>query len=438
MLLRVLFGLLAGGGIVVACTSAPSAGVDRLCTPGAYVFCRCADRREGTKLCQPSGQNFAPCDCGEPGKLPELIPPDRDAGFVEIDSGPRPDGGLVLDGRCAGKLAVLSSSADDLFLYAAAYKGGGDWLLSEAKGPALRGVPRGAFVADSLVAVWYSRYQLIAWTKFVAGQTTLAPPVSVGYATTTKDPAFVGGRDQGLMFHLADGDSHQSGIYSPTAGWDDAITPVPNGANVTQKSAPLAAAPNGGLPVLAFTDGNGGVKMQTTDGGSWAAPVAIAGATVLDKPPEMVALEGTRDLLVVYEGKDLLFHSVARDAATGEWSAPVLVDTLASSDGTLSVTAIGDARAMMVWRSTNGSVQFSIWDSKTLAWSTPAAVAPATMKAIGIPQVTRGRCASDATVTWIDEEGAVYLALWEKGVWRGPYPVPGPKKMSFAGSGEAP
>jgi cysteine-rich repeat protein len=48
-------GLLAG---TQACTS-NGAKEDRICTPGANVFCRCADRSQGTKLCSDDGTKFA-------------------------------------------------------------------------------------------------------------------------------------------------------------------------------------------------------------------------------------------------------------------------------------------------------------------------------------------------------------------------------------------
>lgn len=39
----------------------------RICTPGAYVFCRCADRAEGTKLCK-DGKAFEACTTGAGGE----------------------------------------------------------------------------------------------------------------------------------------------------------------------------------------------------------------------------------------------------------------------------------------------------------------------------------------------------------------------------------
>jgi hypothetical protein len=39
------------------------------CTPGADVFCRCADRREGNKKCLADGQSYDACVCT--GEIPE-------------------------------------------------------------------------------------------------------------------------------------------------------------------------------------------------------------------------------------------------------------------------------------------------------------------------------------------------------------------------------
>jgi hypothetical protein len=46
--------------LVAACTGQPAA-TEKLCTPGANVFCRCVDRREGIKHCRSDGQSFEPC-----------------------------------------------------------------------------------------------------------------------------------------------------------------------------------------------------------------------------------------------------------------------------------------------------------------------------------------------------------------------------------------
>jgi|GEM_PF-1306385 len=80
------------------------------CTPGNYVFCRCQNREEGTKLCNDDGDTFGKCEPCESDTNPEL-PPDE-------DPYPRPelDGGI--DGspggaRCGDKIVQDGEACDD-------------------------------------------------------------------------------------------------------------------------------------------------------------------------------------------------------------------------------------------------------------------------------------------------------------------------------------
>jgi cysteine-rich repeat protein len=59
----VSLAVLATAGLQ-GCSTNAAEKTDRLCTPGAYVFCRCADRAEGTKLCKEDGKSFEACTTG--------------------------------------------------------------------------------------------------------------------------------------------------------------------------------------------------------------------------------------------------------------------------------------------------------------------------------------------------------------------------------------
>ena len=96
-------GYLLVFGVVVACASASTSDAPaHLCTPGNYVFCRCKDRSEGTKLCNADGTSFAPCDgclsgaaADQPGdKEP---PPTDEPPPVEMDAAPPPDAAPPVD-----------------------------------------------------------------------------------------------------------------------------------------------------------------------------------------------------------------------------------------------------------------------------------------------------------------------------------------------------
>lgn len=94
------------------CNSSPAghAAANRLCTPGANVFCNCVGGKEtGTKLCLASGQAFGPC---EPCTVP-LTETDTGRSTREDTSGEGPDTQVGDNAdNCPGSASKLSSSQD--------------------------------------------------------------------------------------------------------------------------------------------------------------------------------------------------------------------------------------------------------------------------------------------------------------------------------------
>jgi cysteine-rich repeat protein len=84
------------------------------CTPGNYVFCRCQNREEGTKLCNEDGASFAKCEPCETFDNP-AIPDDPDVPPVVVDGG----GGRVDSGTlpgnavCGDKIVQDGEDCDD-------------------------------------------------------------------------------------------------------------------------------------------------------------------------------------------------------------------------------------------------------------------------------------------------------------------------------------
>lgn len=81
---RLVVVLLAPCAAVFGCASSKSsAKEEKLCTPNAYVYCRCKDREEGTKLCNEDGTGFGACEPCETPDNPEVptdpLPPNQDA-----------------------------------------------------------------------------------------------------------------------------------------------------------------------------------------------------------------------------------------------------------------------------------------------------------------------------------------------------------------------
>lgn len=102
--------------LLLACTTTPKAKSDKDCSPGAYVFCRCRDRQEGTKLCKDDGQSFGPCEPCETADNPEgpLEPgdPGPDQPFPEPDAGDG-DGGSTPNGSCGNGKVESGEDCDD-------------------------------------------------------------------------------------------------------------------------------------------------------------------------------------------------------------------------------------------------------------------------------------------------------------------------------------
>jgi len=111
----VLAGVVATS-ILIACTETPKAKVDKLCTPGAYVFCRCADRQEGAKLCKDDSQSFGPCEPCESSDNPEIpIDPNEERPVdppPKRDGGPKEEGGTG-QGECGDGIVQDGEDCDD-------------------------------------------------------------------------------------------------------------------------------------------------------------------------------------------------------------------------------------------------------------------------------------------------------------------------------------
>lgn len=103
------------------CSSNTAATGERICTPGANVFCRCADRSQGTKLCADDGKSFSsPCSTDESrtecagGEIEDPDtgkPVDPDGNPVDPDppdGGPNPPSPFA----CPGKATALTPGAD--------------------------------------------------------------------------------------------------------------------------------------------------------------------------------------------------------------------------------------------------------------------------------------------------------------------------------------
>lgn len=110
--------LLSAVRLAAGCSSSEGDAPKRLCTPNAYVFCRCADFSEGTKQCAEDGMAFGecgPCFPAEDALPPEDTTPAEDTSTID-DTAPGTDTGVGADtgpgGGCPGKVLAVDGTKD--------------------------------------------------------------------------------------------------------------------------------------------------------------------------------------------------------------------------------------------------------------------------------------------------------------------------------------
>ncbi len=437
----VAFAVVASLPLAAACSSSSGASSNgKLCTPGAYVYCRCEDRSEGTKLCHQDGAGFDDCKCDGTNPPDPTDPGPKGNGQLDPvpPPPPPPPGTPTIDPKCAGKLGIVAGSDDDLDAYVAAFKADGTFDVSKSHGPGLRGPATLLAAGGALVATYLSRFELVSWTKMASG--AWAAPTSVGSALTQSQPAatlFNG--DVKLLYMGDDGHIHQ-GTYS-TSGWDDATLLAEmsdTATSVTNPSAPAAAAVGSSLvTIVAGSDGS--LARETYSASSWG-PWIKAPEKAFGTAPALVALEpgASRDLLLVWTESDNLLHFAARNSLNPTWSADMIVDSAAASTEA-TLTSLADGTALLVYRGSNNQGYFSIYDPDK-GFSPPAELVPGKNPELAsVPSITRGRCGSAATLVYAQKsDGAVKVLRLVNGAWQGPFDVGGIPQADWVGVGELP
>ncbi len=441
------FGVIATSAVAlflaVACGGGTAATKeDRLCTPNNYVYCRCEDRSEGTKLCESDGLSFKPCVCtGESSG--ELPPPfeEWDGGLEPIDAGPIDPGAPVIDVACTDRLGVVAGAGEDA--YVAAYKGNGVFAVSKGATRSVLETPTLTNVGPSLVATWASRNDQIVWSKMLAG--TWSAPEIVGSAKTKRGTTSAPYEGGARLVYVDAMSNLRFGVYGAT-GWNDALgyagTPSPD-AGADGKGDPASAAPSDGSVLVAWTTQAGAlVSRSLSAAGNWLVPRTLVQSGVFAGPVSLTAIEGsaTEDALVVYAGDDLVLRGVARDITGGttKWKAPIVVDNAALAIEHRLVGLPG-GRALLAYLGSNDTPYVSIY-TPGVGFSPPSEMLPGKNPVlVTAPVLTKGRCGSEATAVVIEKAtGAVKVLRMVPSAWLGPYDVPGIPKATWAGVAETP
>ncbi len=431
--------------LAVACGGGTAATKEeKLCTPGNYVYCRCEDRSEGTKLCNADGLSFRPCVC-DGSSSGELPPPfeEWDGGLEPVDSGPVDPGAPMIEAACKDRLGVVAGANIDNVVYVATYKGSGAFAVSKSTGPAVRESPTVINVGPDLVATWASTFSLVVWSKMRAG--TWSAPESIGSAMTTRGTTAAPYSGGARLVYVDNASNLRFGVYG-ASGWDDALgyagTPTPD-AGADGKGDPVATAPSDGSVLVAWTTEAGAVVSRSLSAaGNWLVPRTLVQSGAFSGPVSVTAIEGsaTEDALVVYAGEDLILRGVARDTSgqSKTWKSPVIVDNAAIAIEHRLVSLPG-GKAMLVYLGSNDAPYVSIY-TPGAGFSPPVEMLPGKNPVLATaPVLVKGRCGSDVTAVYAEKaSGAVKIVRFAQGQWSRPYDVQGIPRASWAAVGETP
>lgn len=196
---RVMAAFALGGALVLACSSDPVATKPKTeCVPGNAYYCRCANRDEGSRVCNDDGNSYGPCEpCFADEPLPEedsSVPQD-DGSFPELDAS---DGGLCPNGKIDD-----GEECDD-----------GNRAANDGCSAACK------LEGSSATADKCSGMVVNVWDKPVVYTSTTAPPFANDYRVTTGCNGATGGLAEDRVFAVT---AHKAGmltVATSAAGFD--------------------------------------------------------------------------------------------------------------------------------------------------------------------------------------------------------------------------
>jgi hypothetical protein len=433
--------------VLASCTQQTAGDDGRLCTPGNYVYCTCEDRSHGTKLCHADGQTFDACKCTSTstkttdvtGAVTEVF---KDAGVTEVDSGPVDDTAPKIDDSCTNKLAVVAGLNTDSDIYGAAYNGAGAFKVVKSTGPGLRSaaliVPVTSAPAAPLLAVWTTKYTLLASMTYTAG--SWSAPESIGIdnpAQSDFGPSLTRLRSNvaDLGYRGTDGVDYDR-IYDPTNGWSETTPGIDAGA--PNAKTPSLASFGSDVYAATLTQDNAVVVMK---GPTWGAPTTIA-TNVYPTAPVLVGLDGSesKDLLVVWVGNSQTIQYSVRTTVGKSWSKPASISPTAQPLDDIAIAAIAPGRAIVAWRGVNKHGFTARFDSDQGTWSAPAEIDTSNdIEELSTPvAIATARCGGDvATAAYALAGSGIEITRFNAAGGTQTFVVPGIPKADWVGVGES-
>lgn len=357
---------------------------------------------------------LAACATGEADHSDGGTPPRGGADSVDADvvspdgaavgpdgSSTRGDSGSEAAAACnSGTIAVLAGN--DGMLGGAVQERGGVWASAPIAGAAAKSKPALVAFGTGFLGVTHGMGDALQSTTFGASWST---PSTIGTAGVKGAPALAVEGTRAHLVYAAGASTKKDfthGIHDG-ASWNaatDAVGPPPSFGTV---SAGLSAA---GTEVVFVENGSDQKLYARTFTTGWSPSSLVAGAATLGSSspatPEIVPVEGTFDMLLLYVEKTSHRLSFATRRATSKaWENGGNVDAFATTDEKLSLSRAGQFTVLVAFRGQDGNgyyVQGTIGVA-AVTWTAAHPIGGGGAFAVdSTPAVARGVCGDDAVV----------------------------------------
>lgn len=343
-----------------------------------------------------------------------------DGNVIDPDSGNNSETG----GSCTGTVAVLAG--DDGALGGSVQINGGAWSTMSVTGGAAKSKPALVAFGAGFLGVTHGAGDVLQTTS-VSG-TSWTGATTIGASGVKGPPSLAAlATSAHVVYSAGPANNHDftHGIHNGT-GWNAATGQVGPPLSFGTVSAGLAGV---GSEVFFAENGTNNKLYVRSYGTSWSGSVEIPSAPTigadLAATPELVALDGAMDLMVVYVEQTTRRVSFStRNATSKAWSDGANINMVMTTDEKFSLSRTGSSSVLVAFRGQDGKGYYSAGavSGGSIAWSPPSAIGPAAVDVAAAPAVAKGICGDDAVVAY-SSGGSVSVTRLRGTSWSQPESV---------------
>jgi hypothetical protein len=348
-----------------------------------------------------------------------------DGQLVGPDGEPIAADGAPLDPETCPDGTIALVAGDDNALRGAVSVRGKRWVVSTLAGGAAKSKPSLVPFGAGFVVATHGTDNALQTATFT---TSWSGVTSIGVANVKGAPTLaVVGTGVQVVYSAGDGSFFHHG-KNAGSGWDAANTRVGDPPSFGTGSAGFAAT--GGEAVFGENGGDQNLYVRSFKD-AWSGSTRVTGRTVggtLPATPELLEIEGSNDLVLVFVQETTLRISFATRARAGtrEWSPGTVTHPFATTDQKFSLGKSTTGAPLIAFRGNGDGNGYYLRGglSSSISWVSAQPVGPTAVAVDSTPAITTGVCGAEAIAAYASG-GAVSVVRLVAGIWSAPQVVPG-------------